>query len=166
MKLIPVVAGLDDEGRQAGLNGIVLKQTELVTALQRILGAVNQDKARADLQQAQLENETQDQKLVEKLEALKKDLSAFQDEQRKIMADLEAIDKKEPEDWTEAEEKLLGELAAPQDFARFFQAAFNDLSKVENRLLQSAMADELIEMIEELQTSHARTQAHRDRDSE
>lgn len=157
MKLIPVVAGLDEEGRQAGLNGIVLKQTELVTALQRILGAVNQDKARADLQQAQLENETQDQKLVEKLEALKKDLSAFQDEQRKIMADLEAIDKKEPEDWTEAEEKLLGDLAArQQDFARFFQAAFNDLSKVENQdFSNSAMADELIEMIEELQKSGA-----------
>lgn len=157
MRLIPVVAGLDDAGRQAGLNGIVIKQTELVTALQRILGAVNRDKARANLQQAQLENEAQDQKLAEKLEALKKDLSAFKDEQRKIMADLEAIDKKEPEDWTEAEEKLLGELAArQQDFARLFQAAFNDLSKVENQdFSNSAMADELIEMIEELQKSGA-----------
>ena len=52
---------------------------------------------------------------------------------------------------------MLGDLATKQqDFARFFQAAFNDLSKVENQdFSNSTMADELIEMIEELQRSGA-----------
>ncbi len=157
MRQIPVVAGLVDDRRKEGLNDIVLKQNDIVTALQRILGAVNSDKALATLTQERIAEEKQDQKLLEKLLSLKKDLSAFKDEQRKIMADLEAIDKKEPEDWTDAEEKLLGDLAAKQqNFAKFFQAAFNDLSKVENQdFSNSTMADELIEMIEELQKSGA-----------
>jgi len=157
MKQIAVVAGLDDERRKAGLNEIVIKQNEIVIALQLILGAISGDKALADLKQERLASEDQDQKLLDKLQALKKDLSAFQGEQRKIMADLEAIDKKEPEDWTDAEEKLLGDLAAKrQDLAKFFQSAFNDLSKVANQdFSNSTMADELIEMIEELQKSGA-----------
>ncbi len=157
MNKIPVIAGLDDERRKAGLNEIVLQQTDIVTALQRILGTVSSDKALADLKQERLAAEDQNQKISEKLQSLKNGLSVFKEEQRKIMADLEAIDKKEPEDWTESEEKLLGDLAAKQqDFAKFFQAAFNDLSKVENQdFSNSAMADELVEMIEELQKSGA-----------
>ena len=157
IKQIPLVATLDDERRKAGLNDIVFKQNDIVTALQRILGAISTDKALADLKQQRIADEDQDQKLLEKFQSLKKDLSAFKEEQRKIMDGLEAIDKKEPEDWTDAEEKLLGDLAAKQqDFAKFFQAAFNDLSKVENQdFSNSTMADELIEMIEELQKSGA-----------
>lgn len=154
---IPVVAGLDDERRKAGLNEIVLRQTDLITALQRILGAIGNDKAQADLDQQRLSKEDQDQKLLEKLKALKKDISAFRNETTKTLSDLEAIDKKEPEDWTDEEEKLLGDLAArQQDLAKFFQAAFNDLSKAENQdFSNSAMADELIELVEELQKSGA-----------
>ncbi len=157
MRQIPVVAGLVENRRKEGLNDIVLKQTDIVTALQRILGTINSDKTLADLKQQRSAEDNQDQKLLEKLLSLKKDLSAFKDEQRKIMTDLEAIDKKEPEDWTDAEEKLLGDLAIKQqDFAKFFQAAFNDLSKVENQdFSNSTLADELIEIIEELQKSGA-----------
>ena len=47
----------------APLNGIVPKQTGVGDRVAAILGAVNH-KARAIFQQAQLENETQDQKLA------------------------------------------------------------------------------------------------------
>jgi hypothetical protein len=157
VRRLPAIASLNDEQRRAELNDVVLKQSEIVKALQRILGAVNADKSLEDRLQEQLAVENQDQKLFEKLQALKTDLDKFQDEQRKILADTEAIDKKDPEDWTEAEEKLLGDLAAKeQNYAKFFQAAFNDLSKVENQdFSNSTLADELVEMIEELQKAGA-----------
>jgi hypothetical protein len=154
---IPVVIALDDEHRRAGLNDVVLKQSEIILALQRILGAVSNDKALEDLRKDQVAEEHQEQKLFDKLQTLKNDLSKFQEDQRKIMADTEALDKKAPEDWTDAEEKLLGDLAAKeQDFSRFFKAAFNDLSKMENQdFSNSTMADELVEMTEELQKAGA-----------
>jgi hypothetical protein len=157
VRSLPAIAALGDDQRRAALNDVVLKQTDIVKALQRILGAVTADKAQDERLQELLADESQDQKLFEKLQQLKADLDKFQDEQRKILADTEAIDKKEPEDWTEAEEKLLGDLAArEQNFAKFFQAAFNDLSKVENQdFSNSAMADELVEMVEELQKAGA-----------
>ncbi len=154
---IPQVAKLDVEKRAAGLNEIVLKQSDIVTVLQRILGAVSRQKELEDLEAQQLAEEEQEQELFRTLQTLKQGISEFKEEQRKILADTEAIDKKEPEDWTEEEEKLLGDLAArEQDFARFFQAAFNDLSKLENQdFSNSTMADELVEMIEELQKAGA-----------
>jgi len=157
IRQIPVTIGLEDARRQAGLNDIVLKQGVLITALQQILGRISSDKALAALKEQQTSTENQDQKLFDKLQKLKNDLAAFKDEQRKILDQTEAIDKKPPEDWTEAEEKLLGDLAAKQqDFAKFFRAAFNDLSKLENQdFANSTMADELVEMIEELQKAGA-----------
>ena len=154
---IPQVVKLGGDDRQAGLNEVVLKQSDIITALQRILGAVSKQKALEDLEGQRLAEEEQEQELFKKLKALKEDISKFRDEQRKILADTEAIDKKEPEDWTEEDEKLLGDLAAKeQDFAKFFQAAFNDLSKLENQdFSNSTMADEFIEMIEELQKAGA-----------
>ena len=157
MLRIPLVVKLDGDERQAGLNEIVLKQSDIITALQRILGAVSKQKALEDLEEQRLAEDEQEQELFKKLQALKEDVSKFREEQRKILADTEAIDKKNPEDWTEDEEKLLGDLAArEQDFAKFFQAAFNDLSKLENQdFSNSTMADELVEMIEELQKAGA-----------
>jgi len=157
IRRIAEVIVLDDEHRHAGLNEVVLKQSAIVLALQRLLGAISNDKAQADLKSEQLADEKQEQKLFEKLQALKGDLDKFQAEQRKIMADTEALDKKPPEDWTDAEEKLRGDLAAKeQDFAHFFKAAFNDISKMENQdFSNSTMADELVEMTEELQKAGA-----------
>ena len=157
MRQIPVVAELNDERRKEGLNDIVLKQSDIIAALQRILGAVSSDKALDALKEQRMAEDNPDQKLREKLEALKEDLSKFKDEQKKILDDTEAIDKKQPEDWTDAEEKLLGDMAAKeQDFAKLFRAAFNDLSKVANQdFSNSTMADELVEMIEELQKAGA-----------
>ena len=157
LRRLPAIAALNDEQRRAELNDIVLKQSEIVKTLQRILGVVNADKAQEDRLQQQLAEEDQEQKLFEKLQKLKSDLDKFQEEQRKILADTEAIDKKAPEDWTDAEEKLLGDLASKeQNFAKFFRAAFNDLSKVENQdFSNSTMADELVEMVEELQKAGA-----------
>lgn len=154
---IPVVSGLADERRKEGLNDIVLKQSEIIAALQRILGAVGSDQALDALKEQRMAEENQDQKLRDKLAALKDDLAKFKDEQKKIVADTEAIDKKKPEDWTDAEEKLLGDMAAKeQEFAKLFRAAFNDLSKVANQdFSNSTMADELVEMIEELQKAGA-----------
>ena len=157
MRQLPVVAELEDERRKEGLNDIVLKQSDIVAALQRILGAVSGDKALDALKEQRMAEENQDQKLREKLLALKEDLSKFKDEQKKIMDDTEAIDKKKPEDWTDADEKLLGDMAAKeQEYAKFFRAAFNDLSKVKSQdFSNSTMADELVEMIEELQKAGA-----------
>ncbi len=154
---LPMVAKLEEEPRQAQLNDIVLKQSDIVIALQRILGVVSSDKALKDLKERQIAEEEQEQKLFDKLKALKDDVHKFREDQRKILADTEAIDKKEPEDWTEADEKLLGDLAAKElEYAKFFQAAFNDLSKLENQdFSNSTMADELVEMIEELQKAGA-----------
>ncbi len=154
---IPQVVKFHGDARQAGLNEVVLKQSDIITVLQRILGAVSKQKTLADIEEQRLAEEEQEQELFKKLKALKEDISKFREEQRKIIADTEAIDKKEPEDWTEEEEKLLGDLAAKeQDFAKFFQAAFNDLSKVENQdFSNSTMADEFVEMIEELQKAGA-----------
>jgi len=157
MLRLPLIAKYEDDRRHAELNDVVLKQSDIIIALQHILGAVSNDKSLKELKDQQLAEEEQDQKLFDKLTALKKDVSKFKEEQRKILADTEAIDKKEPEDWTEADEKLLGDLAAKeQEFAKFFQAAFNDLSKLENQdFSNSTMADELVEMIEELQKAGA-----------
>ena len=154
---IPSIAELDAEHRRAELNDVVLKQSGIVTALQRILGLISHDKVMDEQRKDQLAEENQDQKLFDKLQKLKDDLSKFKDEQRKILDNTEAIDKKDPEDWTEAEEKLLGDLAAKeQEYAKFFQAAFNDLSKVANQdFSNSTMADEMVEMVEELQKAGA-----------
>ena len=154
---IPLITELDADHRKAELNDIVLKQSGVITALQHILGLVSHDKTLDEQKKDQLAEENQDQKLFEKLQKLKEDLSKFKDEQRKILDNTEAIDKKDPEDWTKDEEKLLGDLAAKeQDYAKLFQAAFNDLSKVANQdFSNSTMADELVEMVEELQKAGA-----------
>lgn len=91
--------------------------------------------------------------LADRLEALKKELAGFADGQRKVLEQLERIDRREPEDWTEEDEALLGDLAAKQaDLSRFFKAAFNDLSKLQNQdFSNSMMAEELVELYEELQ---------------
>jgi hypothetical protein len=157
MKSISELTRLTGDPKQAGLNDVVLKQSDIVVALQQILGAVNYEKGLEDMEQAQREEEEQDLKLLEKLQKLKEDLTEFREEQRKILDDTDGIDKKEPEDWTEREEELLGDLAAKeQNFAKFFRAAFNDLSKLESQDFSNAtMADELVEMIEELQKAGA-----------
>jgi hypothetical protein len=154
---LPVIADLADEPRKAALNDVVLRQSAIITVLQRLLGAIGQNQALDEQRKTQLADEDQEQKLFSKLQKLKEDVGKFKEAQSKILADTEAIDKKAPEDWTEAEEKLLGDLAAKeQNYAKFFQAAFNDLSKVPNQdFSNSTMADEMIEMVEELQKAGA-----------
>lgn len=154
---LPTVAQLQPEPRQAALNDVVLRQTTIATALRRLLGVLSADRALQRQQEQELATDDQDQNFFDKLEQLRRDLAKFQEEQRRLIADTEAIDKKEPEDWTEEEEKLLGDLATrQQEWAKLFRSAFNDLSKVENQdFSNSFMADELIEMIEELQRSGA-----------
>ena len=102
-----------------------------------------------------LAEEEQEKEFFDKLKNVRDKLKEFMTEQKKIIAQTEAIDKKDPEDWTDAEEKLLGGLAARElDWAKFFKAAFNDLSKLQNQdFSNSAMADEFVEMYEELQTA-------------
>ncbi len=139
------------------LNTVLLDQGRIIVMLRQILGEVDQAKEKDARRQEALEREEQEQKLIEKLTALQKEMADFTEDQKRILAGLEAIDKKAPEDWTEEEEKLLGDLAArQQEWAKFFQATFNDLSKIENQdFSNSVMADEFIELIEELQKSGA-----------
>ncbi|MBP5319409.1 MAG: hypothetical protein J6334_00355 [Kiritimatiellae bacterium] len=145
------------EPMRKALNTVLLDQGRIIAMLRQILGEVDQARERDVQRQDALAREEQDQKLIEKLTLLQKEMADFSEDQKRILDKLEAIDKKAPEDWTEEEEKLLGDLAArQQEWAKFFQAAFNDLSKIENQdFSNSAMADEFIELIEELQKSGA-----------
>lgn len=135
------------------INTIVLKQTALIEKLRKLLGALalrqrNEEKKKALAKENEAEKE-----LYEQMKKLKKDLERFKTEQRKIKADTENFDPKKTDDWSEGEEKLLGDLAAKeQDWAQFFKTAFSDLSKKQNQdFSNSAMADEFVELYEELQ---------------
>ncbi|NQZ69321.1 MAG: hypothetical protein HRT89_14765, partial [Lentisphaeria bacterium] len=121
------------DARVAAANSIVLKQATVIRILQRILGAVAQQKMDHE-DKDDLEDEDQDQELEKHLKNLKDAISKFKKEQRKIIKKTEDIDKKYPEDWTEEEEELLGDMAVKQaDLARMFKKEFNDLSKLQNQ---------------------------------
>lgn len=141
--------------RKIQLNEIAFSQGEVVRHLQELLGFIGQKRVDAKEADKELDEDGAEKELFDRLTALRDDLDTFKDEQKELMEKLEDIDKKEPEDWTQEEEALLGELAAKQnDMANFFKAAFNDLSKLENQdFSNSMMAEELIEMYEELQKS-------------
>jgi len=151
LREVPGVA--DTAERRVRLNAVVLEQTELIRALQDILGEIGRRKRLDDLAALDLKQDEQDQKTLERLNQLRDDLSKYQETQRDLLDKLGDIDRKEPEDWAEDEEELLGKLAARQDdLANFFKSAFDDLSKIENQDFSNSMlADELLELYEELQ---------------
>ena len=135
------------------VNEIVLVQTSLIEQLQKLLGAMAVVKQQEVKQQEQTKDEAQEKELYDKLQQVKSKLDEFIKDQRKIIKDTEALDPKKTDDWSDKEEKLLGNLASREaEWAQFFKAAFNDLSKKQNQdFSNSAMADEFVEMYEELQ---------------
>ena len=135
------------------INTIVLKQTALIEKLQKLLGALALRQRNEENKKALAKENEAEKELYEQMKQLKDKLERFKNEQRKIKADTENFDPKKTDDWSEGEEKLLGDLAAKeQDWAQFFKTAFSDLSKKQNQdFSNSAMADEFVELYEELQ---------------
>ena len=139
--------------KEQAINLIISNQSILIQKIKTLLGIIA---AREIMDKAQKEltaEEEQQKEFFDKLKDVNDKLKEFMKEQKKIITETEAIDKKNPEDWSEKEEKLLGNLAARElDWAKFFKAKFNDLSKLQNQdFSNSAMADEFVEMYEELQ---------------
>ncbi|MDD5597995.1 MAG: hypothetical protein PHV82_08625, partial [Victivallaceae bacterium] len=135
------------------VNSLVRSQSILIREIRTLLGMIAVKENAEEEKKELLAEEKREKEFFDKLDNVRADLERFMKEQKKIIADTEAVDKKDPEDWSEAEEKLLGNLAARElDWAKFFKAAFNDLSKLQNQdFSNSAMADEFVEMYEELQ---------------
>ena len=135
------------------VNVIVNDQSILIQKVKALLGLIANKEIKEKEEKELIAEEEQEKEFFEKLKNVRDKLGEFMKEQKKIITETEAIDKKDPEDWSDAEEKLLGDLAARElDWAKFFKAAFNDLSKLQNQdFSNSAMADELVEMYEELQ---------------
>ena len=135
------------------INVIVSDQSILIQKIKTLLGLIAAKEIKEKEQKELLAEEEQQKEFFDKLKDVNEKLGEFMKEQKKIITQTEAIYKKDPEDWTDAEEKLLGNMAARElDWAKFFKAAFNDLSKLQNQdFSNSAMADELVEMYEELQ---------------
>ena len=135
------------------VNEIILVQTRLIEQLQKLLGAMAALKQQEIKQQELKKDEVQEKELYDKLQQVKSKLDEFIKDQRKIIKETESLDPHKTDDWSEKEEKLLGNLASREaEWAQFFKAAFNDLSKKQNQdFSSSAMADEFVEMYEELQ---------------
>ncbi len=138
--------------RKTMLNEIALRQADLARLLQALLGEIGR-RRQTDQSQPALTEAEAEKAFFDRLEQLKNELAEYTDQQKELLGQLEGIDRKQPEDWSERDEQLLGDLAARQnDLANFFKAAFNDLSKLQNQdFSNSTMAAELIEMYEELQ---------------
>jgi hypothetical protein len=135
------------------INIIVNDQSILIQKIKVLLGIIAAKEIKEKEEKELLAEDEQQKEFFDKLKDVRDKLGEFMEEQKKIITETEAIDKKDPEDWSDADEKLLGDLAARElDWAKFFKAAFNDLSKLQNQdFSNSAMADELVEMYEELQ---------------
>ncbi len=135
------------------LNRIILLQRQLIASLEELLNMLSLGRKEAEAKKDEDREDAQDLALLEKLKALKKDIDKFKEDQRKIIEKTEELDKKNPEDWTKAEEELLGDLSAKEaDLSKFFKAAFNDLSKLGRQdFSNSRMAEDIIGMYEELQ---------------
>ena len=138
---------------KTSLNNVILTQGELIAKLEEILGIMALSKKDAELKKEEIREELQDLAFQEKLKSLKKELDKFKDEQKEVIEKTEELDKKNPEDWTKKMEEVLGDLSAKEaDLAKFFKAEFNDLSKLGRQdFSNSKMAEELVEMYEELQ---------------
>ena len=135
------------------LNEVVLKQSRAIDELRRLLtGLAAVRRAWEKREQAGLEA-AEEKQLYEQLAKVQEKLTEFRTEQKKIIAETEAFDPAKTDDWSEAEVELLGKLAAKEaEFGQYFRAAFNDLSKLQSQdFSNSAMADEFVEMYEELQ---------------
>ena len=132
---------------------MVLHQSAAIDRLRRLLTGLAAVRRNWEKREQKKMEAAEEKQFYEKLQELQEKLSEFRTEQKKIIAQTEAFDPAKTDDWSEGEEKLLGDLAAKEaEFSKYFRAAFNDLSKLQNQdFSNSAMADEFVEMYEELQ---------------
>ncbi len=139
------------------INGVMLAQTAVIEQLQQLLGGMAAAREQELARQERARENADDKASYDQLEQLMEKVYEFMKEQRQIISRTEAFDPKKTDDWSDKEEKILGDMAAREaEWAQFFKAAFNDLSKLMNQdFSNSAMADEFIEMYEELQKSGA-----------
>ena len=135
------------------VNELVLRQTALISRLQSLLGMAGaQERARLEERARQQDLEA-DKELYDAMRKLQEKLQRFAEEEKKLKAETEALDPRRTDDFSEEEEKLLGDLAARQDeLADFLKTAFSDFSKKGAQdFSNSSMADEFSEIFEELQ---------------
>ncbi len=134
-------------------NEIVLAQTSFIEKLRKLLGIFALYERKKETARERAKEIESEKALFESMRNLKEKLDEFRKEQKKVKVETEALDPKKAEDFTEAEEKLLGSLTAKEDeWSNFFKAAFSDLSKkYDQDFSNSAMADEFVELYEELQ---------------
>ncbi|HYF51973.1 MAG TPA: hypothetical protein VEJ63_21370 [Planctomycetota bacterium] len=127
-------------------------QTEVINRLTSLLGTLSQLEKKKDPARADLKDDQDNQRLKEKLQETKDKLDKFIDAQKQIIKTTEELEKKKPEDLTEEDQKILGDLAKDEmKWAEFFKEAFTDLSKVPNQDFSSSqLAQEFNEVFQEI----------------
>lgn len=136
------------------LDGIEERQTYILTELVSLLGAI------ADRQQQSLKtNITAKEKdtapLIaadEGMKDLKDDLKKFIDAQEKILERTKSLLDKGPQDLTEKDEKILGDLAREEaKWAKFFEEKLTDWSKLPQQdFADASIAKEVNEVFQEI----------------
>jgi hypothetical protein len=135
------------------LQSVEAAQTEVINRLTALLGTVAKlDKEKKD-SQADLKDDQDSQRLRDKLEAASEKVKEFIDQQKQIVKATEELEQKKPDDLTEDEKKLLGDMAKTEkDWAKFFKEKATDLSKVPNQdFSNSKLAEEFNEVFQEVQ---------------
>lgn len=151
--LVEQAAEIRRRRNELKLNNLMIDQTLLIEKIQRLINALALHEQNIYKQQMAERQSSAEKDVFEQLKKFREQLNKFGVEQRKILQDTESFDPKKADDWTDAEEKLLGDLATrEQEWAQIFKALFNDLSKKQDQdFSNSMMADEFVEIYEELQ---------------
>jgi len=130
------------------------KQKEILENLTALLGEVLTI-ARTDEEDesAQEEEDELSDESREILSEFAKKLDEFAQAQTKIIKDTQELESIPQDDWTEGDQKLLGELADQEsEWAKFFQEAFTDLSRVpEQDFASSELLKEVNQVYMEIQ---------------
>ncbi len=139
----------------AGLAEIEARQGQILLALLNLLGKLaerRQDLARTDGSA----NEATPPPMVppaEKAKELLDDLKKFTAEEEKVLERSKTLMDKGPQDLTQKEEELLGELAREEEkWAKFFEEKLTDFSKLPQQdFADTSLAKELNEVFQEIQ---------------
>ncbi|MHC4547616.1 MAG: hypothetical protein ACYTEZ_02475 [Planctomycetota bacterium] len=127
-------------------------QRQALAALEALLGRIALAAAQGGADPEVAEGEEPLKPWQEELQKRAAKLKEFLEEQRRLIALTRELEEKSPEDWTEADDQLLGRLEAQElKWAKFFEEAFSDLSKVPDQdFANSHLADEFHEVYMEV----------------
>ena len=146
-------------GRKAGAIPVLLAKIEkrqqyILDQLIALLGRIGQHSDRQPLGKGEAKSEDLPQVTIpEAATRLKQDLKEFTAAQRKLIERNKSLLSKGPEDLSEQQEKILGELAREENkWAEFLQEKLTDFSKLPRQdFSDSSLADELNEVYQEIQ---------------